>query len=407
VQEEPVQSELFAEQAIVFALAVVDVANQGARDVFQMPTDLMQATGQGVRFDQAVAAKDLASLEFGSRGHPCCVGIFAGRQRVIDDPCFRWDPTHQGEIGFAGSTLGKRLTDPPGAFRSEGEEQHTAGGSIQSVDRQYREAELRAQAGRGDIALGRPAAMDCQARGLVHGHQILIPVQQRQGVGHEPQPISKVVSRTCMIECKLCQAPCCSQIPSGTARTFLHCSRCGLVFVPENEWLDLDAERARYDQHDNTPTNLGYLRFLSEVVAQVEALQVGTGSILDYGCGEQAILAALLRAKGLACIGYDPLYGREQRDGPHALVILCEVIEHLRDLRGELERVGHLLSPGGRVLVRTRPYPGVEAIADWWYSRDTTHINFFGEPALLHAARLAGQNTVTRLAGDMFLWQRM
>ena len=206
-----------------------------------------------------------------------------------------------------------------------------------------------------------------------------------------------------MFPCKLCQTEDCSPIPSGRRRTFLHCSHCGLVFVPEAEWPSPQAERARYDHHDNTPANAGYLRFLHEVVARVEALNLGAAPILDFGCGEQAVLTTLLSERGFTCDGYDPLYGRDRLGGPYGLVILCEVIEHIRDLRGELTRLSALLHANGKILVRTRLYPSVEQIANWWYSRDLTHINFFAEETIGHAARLAGKNAVTRLAEDMFV----
>lgn len=206
-----------------------------------------------------------------------------------------------------------------------------------------------------------------------------------------------------MITCKLCQADDGSTLLSRGPRTFHVCPSCGLVFVPDNEWLSVEDERARYRHHDNTPDNHGYVCFLNEVVAQVEALGLGGQPILDFGSGENAVLTDLLKTRGLACSAYDPLYGRTQRTGPYALIILCEVIEHLRDLRGEVARLRDWLSPNGKILVRTQPYPSIEGIPGWWYSRDPTHINFFNEHALAHAARLVGR-TNTRLSKDIFLW---
>jgi hypothetical protein len=176
-----------------------------------------------------------------------------------------------------------------------------------------------------------------------------------------------------------------------------------LVFVPESQWLSLDDERSRYRHHDNTSDNHGYVCFLNEVVTQVEQLQLGGQAILDFGSGERAVLTDLLNARGQTCTAYDPLYDRTQLAGPYALIIVCEVIEHLRDLRGELTRLRELLPPEGKILVRTQPYPTVEHIHGWWYSRDLTHINFFGENTLAHAASLIGRSS-TRLSKDLFLW---
>jgi SAM-dependent methyltransferase len=90
--------------------------------------------------------------------------------------------------------------------------------------------------------------------------------------------------------------------------------------------------------------------------------------------------------------------------GQYDLVILSEVIEHLREVREELARVHSLLAPEGKVLVRTRLYPATDALTNWWYARDKTHINFFSTKALAEAARLAGRSTVECLAEDMFIW---
>jgi Methyltransferase domain len=206
-----------------------------------------------------------------------------------------------------------------------------------------------------------------------------------------------------MITCKLCQAAGCSTLLPRGPRTFHSCPSCGLAFVPDSEWLSLDDERARYQHHDNTPDNHGYVGFLNEVVEQADALNLGDRPILDFGSGEHAVLTGLLNARGLVCTAYDPLYGRTQLAGPYALVVVCEVIEHLRDLRGELVGLRDRLLPDGKILVRTQPIPSVERISSWWYSRDPTHINFFSEDSLAYAASLLGR-TSTRLAKDIFLW---
>jgi SAM-dependent methyltransferase len=203
--------------------------------------------------------------------------------------------------------------------------------------------------------------------------------------------------------CKLCLIDGCAPVPAPKGRTFLHCSSCGLVFVPESEWLSPAAERARYDKHDNTPGNLGYVDFLSEVVTAMRGLRQPPARVLDFGCGERAVLCTLLADGGYTATGYDPAYAdRGALDGTFDLVVMCEVIEHLRDLRAELARIARHLAPGGQVLVRTRLYPAPGCMADWWYARDVTHINFFSEPTFTVVAKLLGKERVERLGEDLF-----
>ena len=207
-----------------------------------------------------------------------------------------------------------------------------------------------------------------------------------------------------MPTCKLCLADGCVSVPSGRGRTFLHCPACGLIFVPEAEWISPEAERARYDSHNNTVENAGYAKFLGEVVTQVAALSPKPARILDFGCGENAVMTGLLTSAGFSCAGYDPVYAdRVDRSGSYDLVILCEVIEHLRDLRGECQRLKEFLGDGSRVLIRTRLYPTPEGICNWWYSRDKTHINFLAERTFVTVAGLVGKPPVAKLADDMFL----
>jgi hypothetical protein len=184
------------------------------------------------------------------------------------------------------------------------------------------------------------------------------------------------------------------------------CPDCGLVFVPEADWLPVAAERARYAHHDNTAANAGYVRFLGEVADVVCGL-VGPGArILDFGSGEHAVLAGLLAQRGRACAAYDPLYGigADALSARYDAIVLCEVIEHLRDLRGEIERIGACRAPGSVVVVRTRCYPSLAELPTWWYARDGTHIHFFAPRTLACAARLCGLACRSTPSPDVFVW---
>lgn len=188
-------------------------------------------------------------------------------------------------------------------------------------------------------------------------------------------------------------------------RTLFYCPDCGLVFVPEAQWLSVDDERARYAHHDNTPANEGYVKLLGEVADVVCGLVAPGARVLDFGSGQNAVLTALLRERGLDCVAYDPLYGI----GPDAFrvkyhaIVACEVIEHLRDLRAELTSLAGGLRPGGRIVVRTQCYPSLVELPSWWYARDPTHLNFFAERTLAVGAWLAGLRS--RACGThIFVW---
>ena len=48
-------------------------------------------------------------------------------------------------------------------------------------------------------------------------------------------------------------------------RRYLRCPDCGLVHVPPDQRLPPEAEKARYDLHENDPADAGYRRFLARL----------------------------------------------------------------------------------------------------------------------------------------------
>lgn len=178
------------------------------------------------------------------------------------------------------------------------------------------------------------------------------------------------------------------------------------MFVPEAQWVTVAEERARYGHHDNTAANEGYVRFLGEVADVVCGLTARGASVLDFGSGENHVLTDMLGGRTRRCHAYDPLYGLggDALLGKYDAIVLCEVIEHLRDLPGELLKLGCCLRPGGHVVVRTQCYPSLAEIPSWWYARDITHLNFFAPRTLEHAAGLLGLHGQGTELPDIVVW---
>jgi len=206
--------------------------------------------------------------------------------------------------------------------------------------------------------------------------------------------------------CKLCLSSACIPAGRNKHRAFVHCPACGLVSVPREFWVNENDERTRYAHHDNSPANAGYMTFLGQVADVVAGLKPKPGRVLDFGSGDNAVLTGILRQRGFDCTAYDPVYGlglaalRDRYD----TVVVCEVIEHLRDLRGDLALLKECLAPGGRVVVRTQCYPSVATIPTWWYARDATHLNLFGVGTLDFAAGLCGLHCQRTGEPDIFVW---
>jgi len=210
------------------------------------------------------------------------------------------------------------------------------------------------------------------------------------------------------MNCRLCDSASSKKLFSDDFRSYWHCEKCGLIFVPASEHASVLEEKRRYTLHHNSSLHEGYVRFLNEIVMTACAQCRPSDRILDYGSGKNGVLTRLLQDRGYDCTAYDPLYGI----GTGALtksydaIILCEVIEHLRDLRKEIAKIKKATGRGGNIFIRTRLYPSLEGFAGWWYKNDITHVNFFSGPSLEKLAAMIGRKKVQQYREDIFILRK-
>ncbi|MBD3240509.1 MAG: methyltransferase domain-containing protein [Chitinivibrionales bacterium] len=186
-------------------------------------------------------------------------------------------------------------------------------------------------------------------------------------------------------ECPLCGAGSADPIGIAAGRDLFLCRVCDLVFVTPSQHLTPDRERERYSQHDNSADNAEYVRYLEGVARVLDTIPIDDPEVLDFGCGEEAVLTEILHERGVRCAAYDPLYGigTDTLSRAYDVVIACEVIEHLRDPAAELGLIERLVRTGGYLVVRTQLRPeNPEAVSRWWYAQDPTHICLFSERSL-------------------------
>ena len=194
--------------------------------------------------------------------------------------------------------------------------------------------------------------------------------------------------------CPLCCSRSCVQVDQTKKRRYIRCSDCQLVFVPLEEHISVEQEKERYGLHENSNQSKSYRKYLSSIVNEIKSIHLDNLKILDFGAGEDFVLTRLLREEGYDCQAYDPLYdlGLSSLTPKYDLIILCEVIEHLRQLRKELELLKELLKPEGHIYIRTQFYPATTALSSWWYTNDMTHINFFSPETLKEVAQILNRS---------------
>ena len=163
-------------------------------------------------------------------------------------------------------------------------------------------------------------------------------------------------------------------------RRFFQCQICGLIFKDEKYILTADAEKMRYQEHNNSIENEGYVnmfrQFLDKAVlpfVQPEA------DVLDFGAGPGPVLAELMSREGFSTTIYDPYFfpDMDYKEKKYDLITSTEVFEHFFNPRREIKHLISLLKDGGLLAVMTNFYTEAGSFADWWYIRDDTHISLY------------------------------
>jgi SAM-dependent methyltransferase len=173
-------------------------------------------------------------------------------------------------------------------------------------------------------------------------------------------------------------------------------------------------EDSRFAKYEPTAESV-----IRQVLLQLE---VSLGSLkglrlLDYGCGRGPISRIALEL-GLAPVGMEPdpvarsiskasvgmsvyasLEELRSQDLPlqFDLIILWNVIEHLRQPWSELQEIRKFLRPGGRLLVSTMNVRCLRALIQrkrWINYKNPTHLYYFDRGSLERALRCGGFHSV-------------
>ncbi len=192
--------------------------------------------------------------------------------------------------------------------------------------------------------------------------------------------------------CPLCDEERTTPYHQSEHRDYLHCPQCDLVFVPRRFFVSEEAERAKYDHHNNSIENSGYCRFLERLLVPLRARLPEGAYGLDFGSGPGPTLSRLMERAGYTMTLYDPFYApdRAALRRRYDFITATEVIEHLHHPKEELKKLWGILRPGGTLGIMTSFRPGDEAFGAWYYKRDLTHVRFFSEKSFRWIAAFLG-----------------
>jgi len=149
------------------------------------------------------------------------------------------------------------------------------------------------------------------------------------------------------------------------------------MFVDQQHLPAPDEERERYEQHQNSIHNPGYVAFLNTALnAALPFLRHGMKG-LDFGCGPNPVLSELLIAKGFHCVNYDPFFYPEKPTIEFDFIFATECLEHFHNPERELSYLTSLLCKNGILTIMTSFWSEDMELTDWHYLRDKTHVSIF------------------------------
>lgn len=209
------------------------------------------------------------------------------------------------------------------------------------------------------------------------------------------------------LQCPLCDGHSIAAYHSDQRRDYLHCSRCGLVFVPTHQQLSQQDEKVIYDQHQNSPDDQGYREFLRRLTKPLlDRLKAGSQG-LDFGSGPGPTLSAMLEEQGHSMALYDLYYANNPAvlESQYDFITSTEVVEHLAHPGTELQRLWSLLAPGGYLGLMTKQVRDRDAFANWHYKNDLTHISFFSQQTFAYLGQQWG-STPEFIGSDVIIFRK-
>lgn len=197
------------------------------------------------------------------------------------------------------------------------------------------------------------------------------------------------------LNCKICKSTINKQTILKNSRIYYHCDKCGFISLDSNFLLSRDEEKARYDLHENSSENSGYLKLLQDfIMTAVKPYPVQ--KILDYGSGPNPILATLLREEKYDVDIYDPYYAPldSMKNTQYDMIISTETFEHFQNPLEEMDSIIKLLKPQAYLSIMTSfAYP-YEEFKAWRYKDDATHIAFYSIATFQRLAELFSMSII-------------
>lgn len=180
--------------------------------------------------------------------------------------------------------------------------------------------------------------------------------------------------------CKICGHETKPWTHPKTKALFHVCQFCDFISKDKALYVSLDAEKKKYDEHQNEESNIGYVNYLYNFYETAIKPYVLKGKVLDFGSGPNPVFQSILQKEGYEVVIYDYFYAPDLQylNQTYDLISTIEVVEHLQDPLPIFNQFKSLLKPGGYLSIMTLFHSNdMIRFKDWFYIRDVTHVSFY------------------------------
>ena len=157
------------------------------------------------------------------------------------------------------------------------------------------------------------------------------------------------------------------------------CNVCKARILSCKHWLSKDEEFKYYQTHQNISSDPAYQKFAAQLALPILDKLVPSSSGLDFGCGPDSALSAILRQHGHNMTVYDPFFfpAKNSLKKTYDFIVCSEAAEHFHQPAKEFKKFNRLLNENGWIGIMTNFQTENARFKNWHYRRDPTHVVFY------------------------------
>lgn len=168
-------------------------------------------------------------------------------------------------------------------------------------------------------------------------------------------------------------------------RIYYSCVECKGILLHPSCFLPREAEKERYQLHQNDVTDSGYQKFVFPITQSILKEYSKHHKGLDFGSGTNSATSYVLKKNEYDVALYDPFFNKNTNTlaVQYDYIICCEVMEHFYNPAKEFQLLDSVLKPKGNLYCKTKLYNPKIDFNSWWYKNDATHVFFYSSKTLM------------------------